>query len=290
MAGYKNFDRQYRLAAGQGGSTGFEVGETSDDYPVPLHISFSIEKSDLETQNTGKIEIWNLKKSHITQLEKNKCICSLRAGYGSNLSLIFSGYVSFTSTIMDNADRKTTIEVLDSLTEIRNTYISISYKGTVNWKTILKDVAAQIGVAVTFSYNAEFKDVTNGYSYVGLAKNVLTKGCECCGLSWSIQNGVLQIKKKNDSISKKVYLLSADTGMIGNPEKVAVTSDDDTEENMVGYDVTYFLNGSINVNDYVKLESDMVTGYFYVYSQQITGDNVAGDWTCTSRLLELSSS
>ena len=36
MASYQNFDRQYRLAAGQAGSTGFEIGETSKAQPVPL--------------------------------------------------------------------------------------------------------------------------------------------------------------------------------------------------------------------------------------------------------------
>ncbi|MCC8015514.1 MAG: hypothetical protein LIO87_10015 [Eubacterium sp.] len=290
MAEYKNFKRRYRLAAGQPDSEGFEVGAVTTDCPVPLHITFSIEKSDLETQNTGKIEIWNLNDAHIAELEKENCIVSLRAGYGDNLSLIFSGYVSFTSTVADTADRKTTIEILDSLVEIRDTYVSLSYTGTVNWKTIFDYVASQIGVAVVYSYNAEFTDVTNGYSYVGLAKNVLSKGCECCGLTWSIQNGVLQIKKENDAISQQVYIISADTGMIESPEKVTITSSDDTETNLVGYDVTYLLNGAINVNDYVRLESKNITGYFYVYSLQISGDNETGDWLCTARLIQLEGS
>ena len=50
----------------------------------------------------------------------------------------------------------------------------------------------------------------------------------------------------------------------------------------------YFLNGAINIDDYVKLESDTVTGYFRVYSLEISGDNVSGDWICKARLLEVS--
>ena len=60
MAEYENFDRQYRLAAGPGGGEGFEVGETSAANPVPLHISFSLQKTDLQEQNTGRVAIWNL--------------------------------------------------------------------------------------------------------------------------------------------------------------------------------------------------------------------------------------
>ena len=32
-----------------------------------------------------------------------------------------------------------------------------------------------MGITASFSYNAEFKDIPNGYSYVGPARNVLTK-------------------------------------------------------------------------------------------------------------------
>ena len=59
MAGYDNFDRQYRLAAGPAGGTGFEVGDTSKSQPVALHVNFSLQKSDLETQNTGRVTLWN---------------------------------------------------------------------------------------------------------------------------------------------------------------------------------------------------------------------------------------
>ena len=38
------------------------------------------------------------------------------------------------------------------------------------------------------------QDIPNGYSYVGPARNVLTKACETSGLVWSINNGVLQTR------------------------------------------------------------------------------------------------
>lgn len=53
-----NFDREYRLAAGKAGGMGFEIGEKSKSQPVPLHINFSIERTDLETQNTGRVTVY----------------------------------------------------------------------------------------------------------------------------------------------------------------------------------------------------------------------------------------
>lgn len=287
MASYKNFDRQYRLAAGKAGKQGFEIGAISDTQPRPLHISFSLQKTDLETQNTGKVTVWNLSKSHIAALNEKDCVLSLRAGYGKQLPLIFTGIVSFCSTTADGADMKSEIEVVDNLVEIRDTYVSVSYKGTVNWKTIFDDTAAQMGVAVSYSYNAKFTDIHNGFTFVGKAKDIIKKGCSCCGLTWSLQNGVMQIKRPGDVMSQEVYLLNADSGLIGTPARVVVAEDDATGKTMMGWDVEYLLNGAINIDDYVKLESRMVKGYFRVYSLDIQGDNISGDWMCKARLLEV---
>lgn len=288
MAGYDNFDRQYRLVAGPAGGTGFEVGKTSKAQPVALHVNFSLQKSDLETQNTGRVTLWNLNPSQLAVLNEKDCVVSLKAGYGSKLALIFAGIVSYVSTTIDSADRKTEIEVIDNLVEIRDTYVSVSYNGTVNWKIIFDDVAAQMGVAVSYSYNAEFADISNGFSFVGLARDIMTKGCKCCNLTWSLQNGVMQVKKPGDVMSREVYVLSPDTGLLGIPARVVITQDEATGKNTLGWDVEYFLNGAINIDDYVKLESDTVTGYFRVYSLEISGDNVSGDWICKARLLEVS--
>lgn len=228
MGGYDNFDRQYRLAAGPAGGAGFEVGETSKAQPVALHVNFSLQKSDLETQNTGRVTLWNLNPSQLAVLNEKDCVVSLKAGYGSKLALIFAGIVSYVSTTIDSADRKTEIEVIDNLVEIRDTYVSVSYNGTVNWKIIFDDVAAQMGVAVSYSYNAEFVDISNGFSFVGLARDIMTKGCKCCNLSWSIQNGVMQVKKPGDVMSREVYVLSPDTGLLGIPARVVITQDEAT--------------------------------------------------------------
>ncbi len=287
MAEYNNFDRQYRLAAGSAGGAGFEIGETSKSQPVPLRVSFSLQKSDLETQNTGKVTVWNLNPAHLAVLNETDCCLSFRAGYGNRLSLIFSGIISFVSTTTEGADRKTEIEVVDNLVEIRDTYVSVSYNGKVSWKKIFDDVAGQMGVAVTYSYNAKFTDVPNGFSYVGMARDIMTKGCSCCSLVWSLQNGVMQVKKPGDTMNREVYVLSSDSGLIGIPERVVIAQDEATGQNKLGWDVEYFLNGAINIDDYVKLETETVVGYFRVYSLDIQGDNVSGDWLCKARLLEV---
>ena len=291
MAGYENFDRQYRVAAGPAGSLGFEIGATSKDQPVPLHVEFSFQKSDLESQNTGKLTIWNLSPAHLATLADKDCALSMRAGYNTHLSLIFAGIISYMKTSMDGADRKTEIEVVDNLVQIRDTYVSVSYVGIVSWKMILDDVAAQMGVAISYSYNAEFVNVGNGFSFVGPAKDILTKGCDCCGLSWSIQNGVVQIKKPDDVMSREVYVLSPDTGLIGIPARVDLEKSSSSKTTstgkQMGWEVEYLLNGAIDINDYVKLESATVSGYFRVHSVEHSGDSQGSEWISKAQLLEV---
>lgn len=142
-----------------------------------------------------------------------------------------------------------------------------------------------MGLTVSYGYNVEFKDIPNGYSYVGPAATVLSKACNTSGLVWDIQNGVLQVKKPNDTMSREVYVLSAETGMIGIPQRVQVSEEDDKYQ--YGWDVEFLMNAAITIDDYVYLDSIYVKGYFRVYSIAIEGDNYEGSWSCTARLLEV---
>lgn len=277
----RQFDRQYRFIAGQRGAEGFELG----DGIQPIHISFSIEKGDTKSQNTGKVSLWNLSPDHLAELGKDDCVVALRAGYGNVMPLIFSGVVTYAKTKLDGASAVTELELVDNRIEIRDTYISVGYSGKVNCKTLIQDTANQMGVAVSFSYNATFADIPNGYSYVGPAADILTKACDTSGLVWSINNGVLQVKIPHDTMSREVYELSAETGLVGIPERVKSSDKSEGYEN--GWDVSYLMNAAIDIDDFVYLNSRYVKGYFRVYSVNIEGDNYESSWGCTARLLEV---
>lgn len=284
-----NFDRQYRLEIGQAGGTGFQIGEGVR----PIHICFSIEKADTNTQNTAKLTVWNLNDEHLAELDKDDCNVILKAGYGSTMPIIFAGVVTFIRTKVDGGDRMTEIDLVDSRVEVRDTCVSLSYSGKVNCRTLIDDAATHMGLAPTYSYNASFCDIPDGYSFVGQAREVLTKACETSGLVWSINNGILQIKKPQDTMDRQVYELSAKTGLIGEPERVKVSgkaktsgNSEGTKSSEFGWDVTYLMNAAIDIDDYVYLNSKKAKGFFRVYSVAIDGDNYEGEWVCKARLLE----
>lgn len=283
-----NWLRAYQFSAGQAGASGFAISE--------LHIQFSVEKADVSSPNTAKIALWNLSPEHKAALEEKDCVVTLNAGYSGNTPMVLTGTVTNVVTEDDGTDQKTTIDVLDGRKELRDSYVSFGYLQPTDSKLILQDAAGQMGLPITFSQGATFKRLES-YSYVGLAKNVLDKVCASNGLVWSIQNGIIQVTKANEPISTIAHLISSKTGLIGSPKKLTQSEKNsgNAEENssknkaQAGWEIRYFLNAAIGVNDLVQLESKVVNGIFRVESVKLEGDNMAGDWLCTAQVVEAAS-
>ena len=209
--------------------------------------------------------------------------------------MVLTGTVTNVVTEDDGADQKTTIDVLDGRKELRDSYVTLGYLQSTDSKLILQDTAGQMGLPITFSPGASFKPLES-YSYVGLAKNVLDKVCASNNLTWTIQNGVIQVTKPNEPISTVAHLISPQTGLIGSPKKLTQSEKNSgsAEENssknkaQAGWEIRYFLNAAIGVNDLVQLQSKAASGIFRVESVKMQGDNMAGDWICIAKVVEAS--
>jgi hypothetical protein len=281
------FDRQYRFAAGPAGRQGgaFEVGSTIPEQPTALHIRFQIEKADTETPNVSIVTLWNLNKHQLSILNGRDCAVSLRAGYGNNMSLVFAGLVAFAETTLDGADRATKLELIDGGLTLRDGFVSLSYSGSVGTRRILEDIARQAGVTITFSHNATFATLSHGFSCVGDVSQALNKACASSGLTWQIHNGVLQVKRRGDTMTRNVYLLSPDSGLLGIPKQIVFASSGEGQPEERGWEVEYLLNGAIGVGDFIRLESDKVRGYFRVKTIEMNGDNIEGAWKCIAKII-----
>ena len=282
----KQFDRQYRLAAGPAGGVGFEVGRTIPESPTALHIRFIVDKCDTETPNTATISLWNLNPEQLAILNEKDCVVTLKAGYDQHIPQIFIGTVTYIETSLDGGDRETYLELADGRVELRDSYISLSYSGVINTKKIIEDVAAQMGITVSFSYNAEFVDLPNSFSFIGLGRIALDKACASSGLQWAIQDGILQIRMIHDTMTRQVYLLNPKSGLLSIPKKINYGRDETNAEDQTGYTVEYLLNGAIGIGDYIRLESKVVKDYFQIKSLELRGDNIEGDWMCSAKLIK----
>lgn len=294
------FDRQVRVAIGEGGGTGFEIGAPAAN-GIPLHVKFSFEKADVESPNTGKVTVWNLNKEHLAELEKQDCKVIVRAGYADNIMQAFEGTVTHASTSKEGADRMTEIELASNMVELRDTSFSMSYAEGTKTDVIYQVIATAMGLPLSSSPTA-IKNPTilsAGFSFVGGAKNLLNRLTRMDGNNWTIQDGVLQILKPAEPISMNCYELNAGSGLIGMPKRVNIsagsgsskggseTADDNSESAQLGWEVTYLMNLAIGVNSYIHISSEMVNGYFRVQKVSIEGDNYEGDWQCKATVLEV---
>lgn len=292
------FDRQVRVAIGESGSSGFEIGGMSAE-GIPLHIKFSFEKADVESPNTGKVTIWNLSKEHLAELEKQDCMVIVRAGYGNNITQAFAGTVTYASTTKEGADRMTEIELAANMVELRDTSLSVSYAEGTRTDVIYQEIADQMGLPISFSPNAMEQPtlLSGGFSFAGTTKNLLNRLTRMDGINWTIQDGVIQIFKDDEPISLNCYELNSGSGLIGVPKRVNIsagggsskgTSEEGNGESaQLGWEITYLMNLAIGVNSYIHVISDAVTGYFRVQKVSIEGDNYEGDWQCKATILEV---
>lgn len=280
----ENFMRRYVMRCGPAKGKGFQIGNIDNAEETALHICFNIEKSDSDSPNDAKIQIWNLSYRNLAVLEEKDCTVELRAGYGDSMALILAGNVTSVITTAENADRMTEITVVDGNVELRDTALTISMKGSVNSRDIYNKIASEMGMAIKFTGSLKFKTLPTGFSYVGKAKNALKKLVYYTGHSWSIQNQILQITEPGKPLEATGYVLSKETGLIGLPKRIMIGS---SGAEMLGWEVEYLLNGAIGINDAIKLRSSVVTGYFRVQKITLDGDNYDGDWICTAQLLEI---
>lgn len=283
-----NFYRTYTMKCGKMGKDGFEIGNIHSSLEDTLHISFSIEKSESKTPNTAKIQVWNLSPKNLKILDTKDCVVELKAGYDNNNTLIFVGSVANVITIMDNADRMTEIEVVDGMVALRDTNISVSFNGIVNCQDVYKMIANRMGLSIVLSKDLTYKSLPNGFSFVGKGKDALKKVSQACGHTWTVQNQVLQVKLPGRAINTQGYVLNSGSGLINRPKRITLNTSADSNKTVTGWEVEYLLNGTIGVNDIVKLESDEANGYFLAHKITIDGDNLDGDWICTAQLLQVS--
>lgn len=298
----ENWIREYRILAGVPGREGFLIGNTVNGRA--LHVSFDLEKSDTESSNTGTVSISNLNDEHKAMLNEKGCVMEVKAGYlHGMLNTIFIGDVSSTNESLTNADRDIEIELVDGFSNFDKPG-SISMNGVITCNTVVEEIKAAMGiesVIITPAASEKLEEAfyDNGYAYVGKMKAALQKTLHKAGLTYTLQDGVLQIYVDGEPVGVQAFVLNSSTGLISIPKRITISESGEitaaenesgqstVESGIPGYEVEYFLNGAVGINDLVVLESDVVSGTFRVKKQHYSGDNYSGDWKCTSELVEV---
>jgi len=294
----ENWLRNYKIIIGKQGQQGIQFGGNA--YGDNLHVSFDIEKTDDTSNNTASMKLWNLSDEHINALSADGTKVEIRAGYSDNLATVYYGDVVEVVEELDDSDRMVEVELSEGVSDFQS-YVSFSLAGSVPCVSVLSRFINEIGSPSVIYSNTASELINNvkygnGYSYVGRTKDGFSAVLSKCGLTWSMQNGVIQIYKVGESITTKAYLLSSDTGLIETPKRIVLNSKGELVSdakkkkeagNVKGYEIVYLMNGSIGVNDLVHVKTKKIDGTYRVKNVTISGDNYEGDWICTAQVVEV---
>jgi hypothetical protein len=235
-----------------------------------FRIAFNVELNSEGNVNIGKVSIYNLNATSRSFIEQDKIKIVLMAGYGPNPQIIFSGEVDGDKTKSEKSgpDLITTIESGDGRLSLNNTVLNKTFAPGVSIDQVLKDIAKEMQIPSKIQDLSPEK-FAQGLSISSSPAEVLDNLTKKQDLEWSIQAGILEIKKKNRPISTEKVVISPETGLVSIPKKLTD-----------GIEFVSLLNPLIRPGRPVQIESKFLKGedFFIVRKVQHQGDNFSGPW------------
>lgn len=223
---------------GLGSAAGTQVPLATPALDVSnLDIEFKILCSIKPVPNRCVLTIWNMTAGHRGDLLKRnnpsndiKKIVGIpvqvAAGYVGAMPVLFRGDLREVASTREGTDWKTIISGDDGGRATREARINKQFSAGTPISTVVKQCADAMGVGL-----GNVTDHTNGAEFLGMgaklphtftasgsAASVLASVLESAGLTWSIQQGALQVLRKGEAVSNEAVLLSPDTGLLDSPE------------------------------------------------------------------------
>lgn len=194
-----------------------------------LRITFRVERSLRPVPNKATIEITNLREDHRSAIERADAGVILSAGYEGAEALLFHGEVRTAVSRYDEPGWYTKIEGQDGGQASRTARVNRSFRPGTPLRTVFETAAGALGLGLGniaavlpgVSLSTGEQTFATGTALSGPAAVELDRLCASCGLSWSIQNGAVQLVPLAQALRGQAVRLSASTGLIGSPAKDA---------------------------------------------------------------------
>lgn len=251
------FDRQTELVIG---------GRLykSDDIDIEFNVPFSTDSEP----DISEISIYNLSPASIASITKGTKV-TLSAGYKDDTGMIVCGEAASFATAFENVDIKTTIKVSSAITGWKDKKINKTYSPGTSAKDILSDLISGLGVSA-----GEINPVKNavyqkGRTVSGRLKDVILKLCRETESKFYIDKDRAYVRAYKKGTGSG-FLLSAQTGLIGSPEKAEIS--EGSKKSKDGWKVSCLLNHNIFADSLIQIHSKTVSGNFRVVKGVHTSD------------------
>lgn len=269
-----------------------------------VKIEFRVERDIGREVNKCEIKLYNLSLETREKIQKNDVRVELFAGYEGNggLMKLFSGDTVQTYTQRQDMDEMTSLTLADGFLAVRDSWFAISLPPGTSAGAVLGVIASNMGLPLEYGDGVALGSFANGYSFAGQGSAALDEVCGAQGCTWSIQNGILQIIMNGGIAANRGFVFSAESGLIGSPERVVDSNPyedlenekrkkekhekTDKGEQKAGWRIKTLLSPTITPGDAVKLEAKQVVGWFRVQKIEHDGDSEGDEWHSSMDLVE----
>lgn len=252
---------------------------------VGLDISFDVEKTIQRTPNKLSLRIYNLPvdaRRELDQLSTTKrtraakILVELEAGYEEARPLIFRGDLRTSASVREGADWLTTLESEDGGASVRWSRVNRSFPPGTRVDAVIRACADAMGVGVgnldsvvsTAQLDGSGSTYSAGTVLSGPAPDELEGVLRSVGMTYSIQDDVLQILRRGRALQTTAVLLSSGTGLVDVPARQA----DGTMR------FRSLLIPDLYPGRQVQLQTSEVRGLFRITKAKYTGDTAGDPW------------
>lgn len=264
------YGRAYRITVGT-----LEID--SSKALVPLSVQFSVKKNLKPEPNKAEISIVNLKEDHRTQIDQAGSVpVKIEAGYKGHMSMLFLGDLRTSISVRNGPDFITSVASGDGEKAIRTARVNKSIKKGTPIDDVLKTAARAIGVSdgnlnqavAQLKFSTVGSLFAEGTVLSGNAAREMTALCRSVGMSWSVQNGKLQLLPIGQALKAEAIKCSATTGMIGSP----------SVDNKNVLSVRMLMAPDIEPGRLLVLDSLYLKGNYRIEETTHAGDYRGNDW------------
>jgi hypothetical protein len=218
----------------------------------PFKFTFSINWQDTKYPKVAVFKIYNLSSDVANKITRGEFAqIQLSAGYQDNVSLIFSGEISFSIDGRDNStDTFVTIQASENdkafCYATVNTTLAAGYSKTDVFQALLKSVR-EFGVTVGLIPELDDIKMPRGKPIYGMHRDEMDRLASQTKATWQYVNNTIQIRPEN-SHSTDIIILNNRTGLVGMPQQ---TIDG-------GINLQCLINPSIVINSLIRLDNSSV--------------------------------
>ena len=244
-----------------------------------LDCEFTVPFDNNTEANETEIILYNLSYNTTNQIRESGAV-TIKAGYGDDIGVIFSGTVSKKEIRNEDSDRILTLAATDSAGRT-GWEVDVSYCEGNTAQGILYDLCARLNFPIVSFAPIRDYVFEREVHVEGSLMDAIEKYAGICGVSAYVCKGCVYIQPLSYS-NAETYSLSAETGLLSTDEYEKEEKNGEFEDTIRGWKLKALLNHRVQTGTRVELNSPNASGVYFVQEGEHSYD---GDSMITELLV-----